>query len=111
MTSHQSDPILACNVQAIPNELRPVHQANTEQLMASAQEMRELETGYTFRFPNDTGLLRTIADFMGHERLCCPFFYFRLEIEPNQGPIWLSITGAVDMKPFLQSEGLVIPHS
>ena len=109
MNSQQSDPVLACNVYAIPKELRPVHQANTEHIMAATLEVRELPTGYTFRLPNETELLQTIVAFLSYERLCCPFFHFNLEIQPEQGPIWLSITGAVDVKPFLQAEGLTPP--
>lgn len=109
MTSQQSDPVLACNVHAIPKALRPVHQANTEHIMASTLEVRELATGYAFRLPNETELLQTIATFLSYERLCCPFFHFNLEIQPEQGPIWLTITGPVDVKAFLQAEGLTPP--
>jgi hypothetical protein len=55
-------------------------------------------------------LLQTIAAFISYERLCCPFFHFNLDVEPNQGPLWLSITGAIDIKEFLQGEGLVPPN-
>ena len=100
---------MACNISAIPKELRPVHQANTERIFASAQEVRELETGYAVQLPNETELLQTVAAFLSYERLCCPFLHFALEIPPEQGPIWLSITSAVDVKSFLQSEGLFPP--
>ncbi len=86
MTSQQSDPVLACNLQAIPLELRPAHQANAERIFASVQEVRELPTGYALRLPNETELLQTVVAFLSYERLCCPFFHFGLEIEPEQGP-------------------------
>ncbi|HEY4383040.1 MAG TPA: hypothetical protein VGN34_01005 [Ktedonobacteraceae bacterium] len=111
MTSHSTEPVLACNIAAIPKELRPVHQANTERVFASAQEVRELATGYAWRLPNETEMLQTVAAFLLYERLCCPFFHFTLEIEPNEGPIWLQITGASDVKSLLQSEGWVPPAS
>jgi hypothetical protein len=68
-----------------------------------------LATGYAWRLPNETDIFQTVASFIRYERLCCPFFHFSLEVEPDQGPIWFSITGAVDMKAFLQSEGIVPP--
>ena len=105
MNSEPTDPILACNVHAIPGELRPIHQANTERIFASAQEVQELPTGYMWRLPNETDLLQTVVAFISYERLCCPFFRFALKIEPEQGPLWLSLTGDVDVKDFLQSEG------
>ena len=105
MTSQQSDPVLACNLQAIPLELRPAHQANAERIFASVQEVRELPTGYALRLPNETDLLQTVVAFLSYERLCCPFFHFGLEIEPEQGPVWLRLSGSADVKLFLQSQG------
>lgn len=110
MTKETDTPILACMIDAIPKEQRPLHQANAERLMASMQETRVLATGYAWRLPNEMDVLQTIAAFISYERLCCPFFHFTLDVEPNQGPIWFSITGALDVKEFLQSEGLVSPH-
>lgn len=88
MTSQQSDPVLACNLQAIPQELRSAHQANAERILASVQEVRELSTGYALRLPNEADILQTVLAFLSYERLCCPFFHFGLEIEPEQGPVW-----------------------
>jgi len=104
MTSQQSDPVLACNLQAIPHELRPTHEANAQRIFASVQEVQELPTGYALRLPNETDLLQTIMAFITYERLCCPFFHFGLEIEPELGPIWLRLTGAEDVKSFIQSQ-------
>lgn len=109
MTFQQSNPALACNIHAIPHELRPVHQANTQQIFTHIQEVRELPTGYAWRLPNEMDMLQTIVAFLGYERLCCPFFRFALDIEPDLGPIWLHITGATDMKALIQSEGWVLP--
>ena len=109
MTIEQPNPVLACNIQAIPQEIRPLHQANTERIFAAVQEVQELPTGYTLRLPNETNLLQSIVNFISYERLCCPFFRFKLEIEPDQGPIWLSLTGKTDIKAFLQSEGFTLP--
>jgi hypothetical protein len=94
---------------AIPKEVRPIHQANIERIAASVQEVRELETGYAFRLTDESDLLQTVVAFLRYERLCCPFFHFQLELEPNQGPVWLHIIGAVDVKAFIQSEGFVPP--
>lgn len=109
MSFQPSDPILVCNIAAIPKEIRPIHQANIERIAVSVQEVRELETGYAFRLAYEIELLQTVVTFLSYERLCCPFFHFQLEFEPNQGPIWLHITGVVDVKAFIQSEGFVLP--
>jgi hypothetical protein len=109
MTQKQPDPVFACNPFAIPKASRSVHEANTRQIFTSAQEMQELPTGYAWRLPNETHVLQTVVAFLSYERLCCPFFRFRLDIEPDQGPVWLQISGVIDMKEFLQSQGVVPP--
>jgi hypothetical protein len=110
MTKETDTPVLACMIDAIPKEQRPLHQANAERLIASMQEIRAEATGYAYRFSNETDLLQTITAFISYERFCCPFFHFNLDVEPNQGPLWFSITGAVDVKEFLQAEGFVPSH-
>jgi hypothetical protein len=104
-----SDPVLACNMAAIPEEVRPAHQANIERIRASVQEVQALETGYALRLADETDLLQTVGAFFHYERLCCPFFHFKLEMEPDQGPVWLHITGVTDVKEFLRSEGFAPP--
>ncbi|SRR5579884_3169362 len=99
------EPIFACNISAIPRELRAEHEERTRRVFASIQEVRELPTGYALRLLNENGALQNAAAFISNERLCCPFFHFELDIEPEQGPIWLRITGTSDVKPFLQSQG------
>jgi hypothetical protein len=44
------------------------------------------------------------AEFISLERLCCPFFNFVLEVEPESGPLWLKMTGQDGVKQFLQAE-------
>ncbi len=109
MAFRPSDPVLVCNSAAIPKEVRPLHQANTERIFTSVREVRELETGYALRLADEGDLLQTVAAFLHYERLCCPFFHFTLEIEPDQGPVWLHVTGVTDVKAFLQSEGFAPP--
>ncbi|MBA2679956.1 MAG: hypothetical protein H0U76_16360 [Ktedonobacteraceae bacterium] len=45
MTGEHDTPVLACTIDAIPKEQRPLHQANAERLFASVQEIRELAIG------------------------------------------------------------------
>jgi hypothetical protein len=107
MTSQQSNAVLACNVQAIPQELRPTHQASVARILASVQEVRELPTGYALRLPNEMDILQAVVAFISYERLCCPFFRFELEVEPEQGPVWFRLSGATDVKPFVRGLGWV----
>lgn len=102
MTSQQATPILACDLQAIPQDARPLHQASIQRVFAAVQETQKLPAGYALRLPNDPDILQSAMSFISYERLCCPFFRFELAIEPDLGPIWLRLTGNTDVKPFLQ---------
>jgi hypothetical protein len=105
MTLQQPEPILVCNLQAIPKEQRAAHEEITQRIFAAIQEIRELPTGYALRLPNESAMLYNIAAYISNERLCCPFFHFVLDVEPEQGEVWLQLTGNVDIKPFMR--GLV----
>lgn len=63
-------------------------------------EARELPDGYALRFPGDGRWAQTLLDFVIHESACCPFFAFQLRFEPNQGAIWLHLSGGAGVKAF-----------
>jgi len=94
---------LACDLTAIPADVREEHIITAPQLFAAAQEVQELPTGYAVRFANEPGRFMAIARFIENERLCCPFFNFGLELEPNSGPLWLKLTGDEGVKEILQT--------
>lgn len=94
----------ACNMQAIPQDERQHHLAAIDAVFGEVQEVRELADGYGFRLANETALLLKVADFIGKERLCCPFFGFTLQLEPDGGALWLNLTGREGIKPFIRAE-------
>lgn len=102
----------ACDMRAIAPEQRGAHVATIEKLFRSVQSKRELPDGYAFELRNDSDVLLTAAEFISLERLCCPFFGFRLEIEREGGSVWLSLTGREGVKPFIMAEiGEYLPAS
>jgi hypothetical protein len=101
---------IACDLTAIPIEQREQHRAAAEQLFASVLETRELPTGHAFRLPEEPEMLLKTAEFISLERLCCPFFNFALEVEPNGGPLWLKLTGGEGVKPFIESAFALQPN-
>lgn len=111
MTTSKHEPVLACNLGAIPKEQRAAHEATARRIFTATQQVREHSTGYALRLPNETAMLQDIVTYISNERLCCPFFHFTLEIEPEQGPVWLSLTATVDVKEFLVSEGFPSPET
>lgn len=94
---------LACDLTTIPADVREEHVISAPQLFALAQEVQELPNGYAIRFANEPSRFMAIAKFIENERLCCPFFNFGLEIEPNSGPLWLRLTGGEGVKEILQT--------
>ena len=95
---------IACDLTAMDTEQRARYQRIVQQLHASTQEIQELPDGYALRFPVESPLCLTIAEFMTLERLCCPFLSLTLELERERGPLWLRLTGRNGVKQFLQME-------
>jgi hypothetical protein len=102
-TNPGEEQALACDLTAIPANVREEHVVSAPQLFATAQQVQELADGYAIRFVNEAGSFMKIAKFIENERLCCPFFHFGLELEPNGGPIWLRLTGGAGVKEMIQS--------
>ena len=94
---------LACVPEAIPHGERPSHFALLTRLFAeAARERREVPNGYAFRF--DAEAFEDVARFVALERLCCPFLEFVIDLSPNAGPVWLSMTGPPTTREFLDLE-------
>jgi len=80
------------------------HQELRKQLRDKTQEVRELADGYAMRLPAENGMILSVAEFITLERLCCPFFGFELEVERDQGSLWLKLTGRDGVKEFLKAQ-------
>jgi hypothetical protein len=100
---NQASPFV-CDLNAIDPAHREQHSQAATEVFHSVQAVRELPNGYAFRLPNETGLLLKAIEFIAYERLCCPFFGFTLQIEPEGGAVWLHLTGREGVKPFIRSE-------
>ena len=64
-------------------------------------ETQERENGYAYRFPAEDSWLEELVTLIRLERQCCPFLTFRLTAEPEDGPLWLEVTGPPEAKEFL----------
>jgi|SRR5919109_1299624 hypothetical protein len=100
---HRESPF-ACIMDAIEPNKRQQHIATARFVFAAVHEVRELPNGYAFRLPNAPEMLRKVGDFISLEQLCCPFFGFTLEVEPEGGGVWLQLTGREGVKSFIQAE-------
>ena len=89
---------------AIDPGKRESHLDTARYLFSHVNEIREIPDGYAFRLSNDSDVLLGLAAFINLERLCCPFFGFNIEVEPEGGPVWLKLTGREGVKPFIRAE-------
>lgn len=69
----------------------------------SVLETKETEDGFDYRFPADDEWLASLSELIRFERRCCPFLRFRLTVEPDDGPVWLELSGPDGTKEFLAS--------
>ncbi len=94
---------LACAVGALEAEERQAHFALLAKLFTDdARERREVAGGYAFRFEAEA--FEQIARFVANERKCCPFLTFTIELAPDNGPLWLHLTGPAGTRAFLEGE-------
>src|SRR3712207_4800705 len=89
---------IACNLNAFDAAQRERYGTVVDSLRAAVWERREREDGWDFLFPSDAGTCALAMEFATLERLCCPFWTFRLELSPGNGPLTLSLTGPAGAK-------------
>ncbi len=74
-------------------------------LLADVLERRAAASGegYAARFAPAPGRLAQLARVIEAERACCRFLRFTLTAEPNNGALWLEVTGPPGTRAFLDS--------
>lgn len=96
----KTDSPLACTLDMFTREQREDHIRVTTKLVNAMQNVREIQNGYEFVFPNETQVITGIAEFIANERLCCPFLEFGLNVKSNEPSLWLSLRGPVGTQEF-----------
>ena len=72
-------------------------------LVRRAAGTDRLPNGMRLRFTASTDALQAIASTVEAERQCCRFLRFDMAIEPDGGPIWLTLTGPAGTAEFLDA--------
>jgi|SRR5271154_695322 len=93
---------LACNLNAIPPEVRPRHRALTARLRSAMRNRADLLGGYKFEIDSNAVTLPEIAEWIALERLCCPFLTFQLDVRGEE--VRLTLTGPEGSKAILHQE-------
>jgi hypothetical protein len=105
MSKPDTDSIaFACDMTALNAHERQRYAQVREQLQKSVEEIREVDHGYAFRHSAEASTLVMLAEFISLESRCCPFLGFTLEVVPQHGPAWLTMTGPEGVKEFLRAE-------
>jgi hypothetical protein len=94
----------ACNLKALTPQQRQAHEALTGRLFQSVETRRELPAGFELRVDSRKVSIVELATWLDDERRCCPFLDLAIEKEPQDGPLWLRLTGPEGVKEFLKAE-------
>jgi hypothetical protein len=97
--------VFACNMKAMsPEERKRQSEVLSPGLRGSKLSSKELADGYEFQFPSDAKTYQMVAEWIGNERLCCPFFDFDLRVGDASAPMSLKISGPEGVKQFIRAE-------
>jgi hypothetical protein len=70
-------------------------------LVRQAELVEDLSDGFRLRFAPGEEILTAIASMIAAERLCCRFLRFEMTVEPDGGPLFLSVRGPEGSREFL----------
>jgi hypothetical protein len=92
---------IACDLGAISASDRPRYNELRRMLASAAVRKRELPNGIEVQISTERMALAHLAEWISFERKCCPFLDFRIDVAPESGPVWVSLTGRAGVKEFL----------
>ena len=72
-------------------------------LLEQAVERIPIPNGFRWRFTATSERLAAMAETINAERQCCRFLRFVVTLEPDNGPIWLEVTGPPGAIAFLET--------
>ena len=93
-----------CNIKALTPAEREHHKELSEKLMAVRKEIVETPKGYEFQYSPADVSLAELADWVGAEGKCCPFFDFHIDVEREGKLLCLRLTGEEGIKAFIRAE-------
>lgn len=95
---------IACDMSVLSPTERQTHLATSRELFSNVQTIKELPDGYEFQLGDDPNAIIKLAAFVTHEKRCCPFLNFAIEVEAEGGPLMLRLTGREGVKAFIREE-------
>ena len=95
---------IACRMDALTKEERDRRAELFARLSAAVHQIQELTNGFSLTVSPVPNIWMTAAEFISLESRCCPFLSFSLEVEAEDGPVSMRITGRAGVKQFLATE-------
>jgi hypothetical protein len=93
-----------CNTKVLTPEERARHKQASEKLAAARKEIVETKKGYEFQYSPADISLAELAEWVGAESKCCPFFDFHIDLEHEGKLLCLRLTGDEGIKAFIRAE-------
>ena len=93
-----------CNIKALTPEERARHKQLSEKLNAQRKKIVEMDKGYEFQYSPADISLAELAEWVGAESKCCPFFDFHIDVEREGKLLCLRLTGEEGIKAFIRAE-------
>jgi hypothetical protein len=97
-------PVIACNLKAISPAERPRYNHLMKRIRLAVRRRSELRDGYSFDLNGKDISLIEVAEWIGMERLCCPFLTLQLSASGNHSGWILKLNGPPGVKALLQAE-------
>lgn len=66
-------------------------------------EVRELQDGFSYRFPAEDSTLQDLVHVIALERKCCPFLNFKLSVEAQNDFVSVELTGREGTKEMIRT--------
>src|SRR5436305_6659028 len=83
----------ACNFRVFSDQEKRRHSELMHKIDGAIADTRELPDGYGFHLLQEKVSITEVAEWISYERHCCPFFHFEVELQPNEGDLWLNLRG------------------
>jgi hypothetical protein len=86
-----------------PDALRQRRDDLLSELAARATSRRDTADGHAFTFAASSETLQAITRVIDAERQCCRWLRFTLDVQPEGGPITLTLSGPPGAREFLSA--------
>lgn len=96
-------PAIACRLGALGPEGRARQKELLQRVTSRVLEISERPDGFVLSLAADRNLVTAAAEWIGLERLCCPFASFSLEWDQDDA-VRITITGPEGAKDVLAAE-------